>query len=67
MVIDRILNGEKIMAKRLKTTKEEIAQKTIDSYAERINPKNRLMKFAGILSEEEADQILNTIHNSRQT
>ena len=63
---NKILATISILAKRLKTTKEEIVAKAIDSYVERLNPKNRLMKFAGILNEEEADQILNTIHNSRQ-
>ena len=50
----------------MKTTKEDIIKRAVTSYAEKMKQKNRLMSFAGILDEEEADELLNSIYSSRQ-
>jgi 6-pyruvoyl-tetrahydropterin synthase len=67
LVLDnKILNTISSLAKQLKTTKEDIVKKAVNNYAKKINQKNRLMEFAGILEEEEADEILSTIYNNRR-
>lgn len=66
LVIDnKLLNTISVLAKQLKTTKEEILKKAINSYAQRMKKKNRLMEFAGILNEEEADDLLHSIYSNR--
>jgi hypothetical protein len=59
----KLLTTISLLAERLKTTKEDVVAKAVDSYIRKLNPKNRLMQFAGILDEEEADTILEAIHS----
>ena len=66
LVLDnKILNTISSSARQLKTTREDIVKKAVNNYAKKINQKNRLMEFAGILEEKEADEILSTIYNNR--
>ena len=67
LVLDnKLLNIISSMAAQLKTTKEDIIKRAVTSYAEKMKQKNRLMSFAGILEEKEADELLNSIYSSRQ-
>ena len=54
------------LAERFKTTKEDIVKKAVRSYEKNVTSRNHLMDFAGILEEEEAQNILNSIYNNRQ-
>ena len=68
LVLDsKLLNTISSLAARLKTTKEDIVKRAVNSYAKKITQKNRLMKYAGILAEEEADEILSSIYSSRKS
>lgn len=59
LILDiKIMNTITSLSEQLKTSKEEIVKKAIHSYAKKINQKNHLMKFAGILKEEEASEVL---------
>ncbi len=62
----KVLTTISALADRLKTTKEDIVKKAVENYEKKLNKKNPLMAFAGILDEEEADNILSTIYNNRQ-
>lgn len=67
LVLDnRVLTTIASLAMRLKMTQEEIVAQAIDNYEKKINRKNRLMSFAGILEEDEADELLNSIHENRR-
>jgi uncharacterized protein YfcZ (UPF0381/DUF406 family) len=67
LVLDnKILNTISSLARQLKTTKEDIVKKAVQNYEKKINQKNRLMEFAGILEEEDANEILSTIYSNRQ-
>jgi len=67
LVLDnKLLNVISSLATQLKTTKEDIIKRAVTSYAEKMKQKNRLMSFAGILEEKEADELLNSIYSSRQ-
>jgi hypothetical protein len=55
-----------LLAKRLKTTRENIVKEAVNNYAESINQKDKFMSFAGLLNEEEADDLLHSIYNNRQ-
>jgi hypothetical protein len=67
LVLDnKILNTISVLAKRLNTSKEEIVKKAVQNYAKKIRTKNRLMKYAGLLETEEADEILDTIYSNRR-
>ena len=67
LVVDnKVLTTISALADRLKTTKEDIVKKAVENYEKKLNKKNPLMSFAGILDEEEADNILSTIYNNRQ-
>ena len=63
---NKILSTISLLAEQLKTSREEIIKKAVASYAKKINQKDSLMKFAGILDEKEADGILNTIYDNRK-
>jgi hypothetical protein len=63
---NNVLTTISALAKRLKTTKEEIVKKAVSNYEKKINQKNRLMKFAGILEEDEADELLKSVYENRQ-
>ena len=66
LVLDnKILDTISSLARQLKTTREDIVKKAVNNYAKKINQKNRLMEFAGMLEEKEADEILSTIYNNR--
>lgn len=68
LVLDnKLLNTISLLAGRLKTTKEDIVKRAVDSYAKKITQKNRLMEYAGILAEEEADEILSSIYSNRKS
>lgn len=43
----------------------EVIRRAIEAYAEKIRRKQRLMSFAGLLTETEADDLLQTIQASR--
>lgn len=67
LVLDnKILNTISVLAERLNTSKEEIVKKAVQNYAKKVRTKNRLMKYAGVLETEEADEILDTIYSNRR-
>ena len=68
LVLDnKLLNAISSLAAQLKTTKADIVKRAVDNYAEEITKKNRLMAYAGILAEEEAEEMLNSIYRSRKS
>jgi hypothetical protein len=71
LVLDsKLINTISSLAVKLKTSKAEIVKRAVDNYAEGVTKntkKNRLMAYAGILPEEEADEILNSIYRSRKS
>ncbi len=62
---NKLLSTISSLAERMKTTKEDVVKIAVNSYAKKINEKNRLMQFAGILEENEADEMLKTIYENR--
>ena len=62
---NKLLSTISSLAERMKTTKEDVVKMAVNSYAKKINEKNRLMQFAGILEENEADEMLETIYENR--
>ncbi len=68
LVLDnKLLNTISSLAVKLKTTKADIVKRAVDNFAEEITKKNPLMAYAGILAEDEADEILNSIYRSRKS
>lgn len=66
LVLDnKLLSTISSLAERMKTTREDVIKMAVNSYAKKINEKNRLMQFAGILEDDEADEMLNTIYENR--
>ena len=53
------------LANKLQISENEIVQKAIYEYAEKVKKKSRLMSFAGILGEKDADDLLKVIQESR--
>ncbi len=53
------------LANQLNTSQKEIVQQAVNEYVEKIKRKNRLISYAGILEEEEAEALLNSIQNNR--
>jgi len=53
------------LANQLHVPETEIIRQAIDAYAKKIRKKNRLLSFAGILIEAEADAILKVIRDNR--
>ena len=53
------------LAKQLKMSEDRVVQQAVVEYAEKIHKKNKLMAFAGILREDEAEEMLQTIQKSR--
>ena len=60
--VNKIINE---LANKLHISENEIVQKAINEYAEKVKKKSRLMSFAGILSEKDADDLLRVIQESR--
>ncbi|MBC8180269.1 hypothetical protein H8E88_04010 [candidate division KSB1 bacterium] len=52
------------LANKLNISENEIVQKAIYEYAKK-EKKSRLMSFAGILDENDADELINMIQKSR--
>jgi len=50
---------------QLNTSQIEVMRQAVNNYLEKIQRKNHLMSFAGILDETEADIMLNSIQDSR--
>ena len=66
LVLDNnLLSTISSLAERMKTTREDVVKMAVKSYAKKISEKNRLMQFAGILEDDEADEMLNTIYDNR--
>lgn len=53
------------LAQQLQTTEEMVVQQAIMEYAEKLKKKKKLMSFAGILEENEADELLKVIRLNR--
>jgi len=53
------------LADQLKISKTDVLQQAISEYAEKVDKKKRLMSFAGMLSNAEADDLLQIIQNNR--
>jgi hypothetical protein len=71
LVLDsKLINTISSLAVKLKTSKAEIVKRAVDNYAEGVTKnikKNPLMAYAGILAEDEAEEILNSIYRSRKS
>ncbi len=64
---NKVLQTIALLAKQLRTTREDVVREAVDSYAEKVNKKNPFMKFAGLLSEDEADEMLSVIYGNRRS
>lgn len=53
------------LARQLHLSEMDILRRAIEDYARKIGRKQRLMAFAGILTETEADDLLRAIQSSR--
>ena len=53
------------LARQLHVSEKKVVQQAIVDYAEKVRKKKKLMSFAGILKEDEADEMLQTIQKSR--
>jgi len=53
------------LARQLQVSEDKVVQQAVVEYAEKIRKKKKLMSFAGILKDDEADEILQTIQKSR--
>jgi len=60
--VNKIIND---LANKLHLSENEIIQKAIYEYAEKVKKKSRLMSFAGMLGENDADNLLKVIQESR--
>jgi hypothetical protein len=66
LVLDnKLLSTISSLAERMKTTREDVVKMTVDSFMKKVSEKNRLMQFAGILEDDEADDMLKTIYENR--
>ena len=53
------------LARQLQVSEDKVVQQAVVEYAEKIRKKKKLMSFAGILNDDEADEMLQTIQKSR--
>ena len=53
------------LARQLQISEDKVVQQAVVEYAEKVRRKKKLMSFAGILQEDEADEMLQTIQQSR--
>lgn len=53
------------LARQLHLSEMDILRRAIEDYARKIGRKQRLMAFAGILTDTEADDLLRAIQSSR--
>ena len=53
------------LARQLQVSEDKVVQQAVVEYAEKIRKKKKLMSFAGILNDDEADEMLLTIKKSR--
>ncbi|MCK5720269.1 MAG: hypothetical protein KAH84_10030 [Thiomargarita sp.] len=53
------------LAKQVHSSQIEIIQQAINDYAQKLEQKNHLMSYAGILDSQEADEILAIIQENR--
>ena len=53
------------LARQLHLSEMDILRRAIEDYARKIGKKQRLMAFAGILTDTEADDLLRAIQSSR--
>ena len=53
------------LAQEMNITETDVIEKAVDYYSENIRKKDKLMSFAGILTRQDADDILNSIQNFR--
>ena len=53
------------LARQLHLSEMDILRRVIEDYARKIGRKQRLMAFAGILTDTEADDLLRAIQSSR--
>ena len=61
----RVLTRISQLAQEMHIPKQDVVKKAIDLYMEDVKKKSKLMSFAGILSQEDADDILASIKNNR--
>ena len=53
------------LSNRMHISEIEILQQAVNEFAEKIRKKQRLMSFAGMLTEDEAEDLLRTIRTNR--
>jgi hypothetical protein len=59
------LNIVNTLAHQLNTSQMDVVRQAVNHYIDNIQRKNRLMSFAGILDETEANSMLNAIQDNR--
>jgi len=59
------LNIINTLASQLNTSQIKVVRQAVNNYIDKIQRKNRLMSFAGILDETEAEIMLTSIQDSR--
>ncbi|RKZ40256.1 MAG: hypothetical protein DRR16_05910 [Candidatus Parabeggiatoa sp. nov. 3] len=59
------LNLVNTLAHQLNTSQIDVVRQAVNNYIDKIQRKNRLISFAGILDETEADSMLNAIQDNR--
>ena len=53
------------LSSRMHIPEIEILQQAVNEFAENIRKKQRVMSFAGMLTEDEAEELLRTIRTNR--
>lgn len=53
------------LSDQLHLSEMEILQQAVEAYARRVQKKQKLMSFAGILTDFEADELLQTVLTNR--
>ena len=53
------------LSRQMRIPELEVLRQAVNEYAEHIKKKQRLMSFCGLLTDEEADDLLQTIHDNR--
>jgi predicted transcriptional regulator len=62
---DETFNTINTLANQLNASPTEIVRQALNEYVEKRQRKNRLMSYAGILEEQEADAMLSSIRENR--
>lgn len=53
------------LSRQMRIPELEVLRQAVNEYAENIRKKQRLMSFCGLLTDEEADDLLRTVYDNR--